>query len=143
MTTSELGMSESFYLSNMSPQTAGFNRGVWKRLENAVRGWAEDFDEIYVVMGGVLSSGNLDTIGDNRVGIPEQYYKIILDYKEPEVKAIGFLLDHESSSEPLSSFAVTIDAIETITGIDFFPALNDVLERELESNIDISLWDLD
>ena len=33
----ELQNSETFLLSNMSPQVLGFNRGLWKRLENAVR----------------------------------------------------------------------------------------------------------
>ena len=47
-------MSESFYLSNMSPQAASFNRGIWKKLESQVRTWALLYDTVYVVTGQIL-----------------------------------------------------------------------------------------
>ena len=40
MKWSSKAMSESFFMSNMSPQTPSFNRGIWKKLENLVRKWA-------------------------------------------------------------------------------------------------------
>jgi len=33
-------MSETFYMSNMSPQNPSFNRGIWETLESRVRTWA-------------------------------------------------------------------------------------------------------
>ncbi|MCW3084938.1 MAG: non-specific endonuclease [Bacteroidetes bacterium] len=59
---SEQTMSESFLMSNMSPQVPGFNRGIWKNLEGDVRQWAIDNKDIYVVTAGVLED-NLATIG--------------------------------------------------------------------------------
>ncbi len=102
MKWSENVMSESFFMSNMSPQKPGFNRGIWKRLESIVRTWAIENDEIYVVTGPVLSD-NLSAIGTNEVAIPEYYYKIILDYKEPEIKGIGFVVPNKSSKISLIS----------------------------------------
>ena len=101
-------MSESFLMSNMSPQDPGFNRGIWKKLEGLIRDWAEDNEEIYVVTGPVLVD-DLPTIGVNAVAVPEYYYKVILDNREPEIKGIGFILRNESSKTPLQNFAVTID----------------------------------
>ncbi len=49
MKWSENVMSESFFMSNMSPQKPGFNRGIWKSLESIVRTWAIENDEIYIV----------------------------------------------------------------------------------------------
>ncbi|GAH82191.1 unnamed protein product, partial [marine sediment metagenome] len=57
MKWSTTAMSESFYMSNMSPQNPGFNRGIWKKLEGQVRTWATDNEEIYIVTGPVLSEG--------------------------------------------------------------------------------------
>ena len=133
MNWSENVMSESFFMSNMSPQKPGFNRGIWKSLESIIRTWAIENDEIYIVTGPVLSD-NLSTIGTNKVAIPAYYYKIILDYKEPEIKGIGFVVPNESSKISLNKYAVTIDSIENLVGIDFFP----VLEENIESKIELT-----
>jgi endonuclease G len=74
MAWSEATMAESFYLSNMAPQEPGFNRGIWKRLEEQVRQWAVDEKAIIVVTGTVLTPG-LPTIGNNRITIPSLFYK--------------------------------------------------------------------
>jgi endonuclease G len=111
---SALTMKESFYFSNMSPQLPGFNRGVWKRLEELMRSWAIDNKAIYIVTGPLLSKG-LPTIGSNGVSIPNYYYKVILDYTQPEIHAIGFVLPNASSSATLNTFAVSIDDVEKQT----------------------------
>jgi endonuclease G, mitochondrial len=66
MTFSNQAMSETFYLSNMSPQTPAFNRGIWKNLESLVREWAKEDDSIFVVTGGILKDSK-GTIGPDRV----------------------------------------------------------------------------
>ena len=134
-------MSESFFMSNMSPQVPGFNRGVWKRLEEQVRQWAIENKEIHVVTAGVLTE-DLPVIGPNKVAVPRFYYKVILDYLEPELKGIAFILPNESSNKSMASYAVTIDKIEETTGIDFFHALPDDIEEKIESTMDLGLWHL-
>ena len=136
---SETTMKESFYFSNMSPQLPGFNRGVWKRLEELMRSWAIENNAIYIVTGPVLTP-SLPTIGGNRVSIPNYYYKVILDYTQPEIKAIGFILPNASSSASLTEFAVSIDEVEKQTGIDFFPGLPDDQENKLEKEHCTTCW---
>ncbi len=133
-------MSDTFYLSNMSPQDPSFNRGIWADLEAAVRVMAYENESIYVVTGPVLTDGPYETIGDNNVAVPKNFYKVILDYTEPEIKAIGFILPNEGSSKSLESFAVTVDKVEEVTGIDFFPSLPDDQEEIIESSLDLSRW---
>ena len=132
-------MQESFYMSNMSPQKPGFNRGIWKKLESYVRQWAYENKSIYVVTGGILSSVKT-SIGESNVGIPLYYYKVILDYTQPEIKGIGFILPNSSSSKPLQNFAVSIDEVERRTGIDFFYNLPDIDEQKIESTFNVSSW---
>lgn len=136
---SATAMRESFYYSNMSPQDPGFNRGVWKRLEEQVRDWAWENEAIYVVTGPVLSS-KLPKIGSNGVSIPAYYYKVILDYSKPSVKAIAFLLPNKSSTLGIQSYAVSINEVEKLTGIDFFPILPNVQEEQLESQLCQACW---
>ena len=139
---SDDAMNDTFYLSNMCPQKHAFNAGIWSDLESAVRSIAYTDEEIYVVTGPVLTDGPYETIGENKVAVPKYYYKVILDYTDPVIKAIGFILPAENSSEPLSYFAVTVDKVEEVTGIDFFPALPDDIEDVVEAECDSSLWAL-
>ena len=139
MAGSEKTMSESFLMSNMSPQKPTFNRGIWKKLEEQVRRWAKENAEIYVVTAGVWES-NGEAIGANHVAVPRYYYKVVLDVKKPVYKAIAFVLPNEGSSRSVFDYAVSIDSVEKLTHIDFFPALPDALENQLESEVNIELW---
>ena len=134
-------MDDSFYLSNMSPQVGSFNRGIWADLESAVRTFAAQNQSICVVTGPVLTDGPYETIGSNEVAVPHYYFKAILDYTGDEHKAIGFLLKNEGSNEDLTTFAVSIDELEEVTGFDFFPSLPDSEEKVLEASYDVTLWD--
>ena len=53
---------------------------------------------------------------------------------------IAFILPNEKSSKPLQDFVVTVDFVENITGIDFFPELDDSIDNDLESNSNPALW---
>ena len=130
---------ETFLTSNISPQTHDFNSGIWNSLEQKVRFWANKYDGVYVITGGVLN-GELPTIGEERVAVPNYFYKVLLDYNNGNPKAIAFLMEHEKSNKSLYYFAVTVDTIEHLTGIDFFPNLNDDLEEKLESSNNFKNW---
>jgi endonuclease G len=131
---------ETFFTSNISPQKHDFNSGIWNRLEQKVRYWAKKYSHLYVVTGGILSDNNYSTIGKEKVTVPKYFYKVLLDYTKPEIKAIAFLLPHEESTKPLYSFVVSIDELEKRTGIDFFSELPDDLENTLESSKNYKNW---
>ena len=121
-------MRSTFFMSNMSPQRPKFNRGVWKRLETWVRNQARFGIDLRVVTGPVLVDG-LPTIGYNLVSVPSLYYKVILS----DDRAIGFIMPNYKSKCRVESFAVSIDSVESLTGIDFFSDLPDSVEDELEA----------
>lgn len=133
-------MKETFYMSNISPQVPEFNRGIWSDLERMVRVWAQKYDKVYVVTGPVLRP-RLPKIGRiNKVSVPEYFYKVILYAEPPYVKGIAFLLKNEASAQPLSTFVVSIDEVEKLTGIDFFPQLPDEIERVVEAKSIAKEW---
>lgn len=135
----EVAMSESFYLSNMSPQVDSFNRGIWKSLEEKVRTWASEFEELIVVTGPVLAD-DLSTIGSNNVSVPDKYYKIIFYHNASNFNTIAFLMNNEESSEDLTEFIVSIDYIEELTNINFFSNLPKEDQSALEKNISSENW---
>ena len=130
---------ETFLTSNISPQEHEFNAGIWNTLEQKVRYWASKYNGVFVVTGGVLETG-LKTIGYEEVAVPNQFYKIILDNNNGNVKMIAFLLSHKNSNAPLYSFVVSVDDIESLTGIDFFPNLDDSLENAIEASVSYKDW---
>lgn len=136
---SSITMKESFYYSNMSPQNPSFNRGIWKKLEELVRTWAIENNNVYIVTGPVLK-GELTSIGINKVSVPKYYYKVILDFSQPSIKGIGFILPNLGTKESLKNYVVTIDSVEKFTGIDFFPLLQDEQENLIESTLCIECW---
>jgi len=104
-----------------------------------VREWAVKNDSIYIISGPVLT--DIDSlIGDNRVGIPKQFFKLIVDISYPTYKGIGFILGATNSDRELYTFAVTIDSIEHILNYDFFPAQDKESIEYIEGHIDLSEW---
>jgi endonuclease G len=133
-------MSESFLMSNMSPQSPAFNRGIWSKLEMQVRDWAIEKDSLYVITGPVLQA--IDTsIGPNEVAVPPFYFKVLVDLSPPDHSMIAFLLPNAKSSENLLQFAIPVDSLELLTGYDFFAAAP---EQEviawMEARLDRNSW---
>ena len=138
---SEKALSESYFYSNMSPQLPEFNRGIWSELEGALRAYIyrNPTSQLCVVTGPVLRN-DLPVIprSINQVSIPEKFWKVALDLKQK--RAIGFVIPNQVAAYPLASFAVSIDEVEQLSGIDFFPVLEDSLENRLEKQVNKGLW---
>ena len=81
------------------------------------------------------------TIGRNKVAVPDKFYKVVLDANAASPKAVGFIIPNGNIKEDLANFAVTVDAVEKVTGLDFFAALDDSDEEKLESSLDYSAWE--
>lgn len=132
-------MNESFYLSNISPQHPGFNRGVWQKLESKVRDWAIEKNGLYVVTGSIINY-QCGSISKKTIPVPCYFYKIIFKDFGSSKQMIAFLLPNESNDASLNSVITTVDKIEQLTGIDFFARLPNHIEESLESSIVISNW---
>ncbi|MBR9844718.1 MAG: DNA/RNA non-specific endonuclease [Algicola sp.] len=130
---------ETFLTSNISPQEHQFNSGIWNTLEQKVRYWAGKYDGVFVITGGVLK-GDMKTIGDEEVSVPNQFYKVLIDTNSGNIKMIAFLMPHEDSNQSLYKFVVSVDEIEDLTGIDFFSELDDAVENRLEASSSYKGW---
>lgn len=138
---SQRALSESYLYSNMSPQVADFNRGGWGDLEDAVRGYIyrNPTSQLYVVTGPILRPG-LPVIerGPHKVAIPEYYFKVVMDKKNN--RAIGFIMPNKAITQPLKTFAATIDSVEKATGLDFYNKLPKDMQVSVESRINTADW---
>jgi endonuclease G len=134
-------MKECFYYSNMCPQKHSLNAGRWKTLEEKVRDWAQEDSAIVIVCGPIVDKG-YNTIGNARVAVPQRFFKVILVPFLKKPRAIGFIMKNEKEELPLSSYVVSVDRVEKITGLNFFSALPDDVENSIESSNSTYGWSL-
>lgn len=136
---SKKAMEESFLFTNMCPQNGNLNRGDWNEMEMACRKWAKKYGDLYIVCGPILYKGKHKTIGNNKVVVPEAFFKVVLRTGD-DPQAIGFIYKNTSGNRPKDSYVNTVDEVERITGIDFFPSLPDDVEKKVEAECDLGLW---
>lgn len=132
-------MKESNLLTNICPQHASLNTGLWNVIEHDCRKWAKRYGEVYIVCGPVLLNKEHETIGVNKVVVPEAFFKVILRLN-PEPAAIGFIVRNNEGKKKKDQFINTVDDVERITGIDFFPFLEDSIEDMVEASSNIEDW---
>ena len=132
-------MRQSFSLINVCPQDASLNSGLWNSIEIDCRNWAKRFDDIYIVCGPVFYNQNHEIIGNNHVYVPEAFFKVVLCLNG-EPKGLGVIVKNNTGTKKKNMYYNSIDQVERITGLDFFPILPDDLENEVESKLDTDLW---
>ncbi|HMG57738.1 MAG TPA: DNA/RNA non-specific endonuclease, partial [Kofleriaceae bacterium] len=138
--------SQTFYLTNMVPQSAHNNRGPWAQLEDECRTIAQTGKEVFEISGGVFSAGS-GTIGSG-VSVPDQTFKVIavLDAGQgaasvtSATRVIAVMMPNSdaliSQSAPWRNFRVSVDAIEAATGDDFLSDVAPAVQAVVESRID-------
>lgn len=156
MNRSQTAMDNTFIFSNMAPQHDTFNQGIWARLEDKVRSWAIVADGVFIITGAVFDKDgdrtrDADDAADRvaprgRVAVPTHFYKIVL-HRRPSgfIDTISILLPHRdedvfNTNQHLRSHIVSIDEIESLTGIDFLPGLPDQREEAVERFVAPALW---
>ena len=132
-------MRESNLLTNICPQHSSLNSGLWNVIERDCRKWAKRYGELYIVCGPVLLNKEHETIGINKIVVPEAFFKVILRLK-PEPTAIGFVIRNNEGKKKKDQYINTVDDVERITGIDFFPFLEDSIENMVEASVNPSKW---
>lgn len=133
MKWSETAMRESFYLSNVCPQNRNLNRGDWNDLEELTRQWARRFGTVSITAGPIYYTDKPARIGANRVAVPNAFFKVLLIGYPDSPCAYGFVFPNVAGNRPLTAYQYTVDEVERITGMDFFPALPDDVERRIEA----------
>ncbi len=125
---------QTFLMTNITPQKPNLNQKVWQRLEEIESDYfARWFDGVWVLTGPIFD----DHIRHLRSGVevPDAFYRIFVD-EDPTgpPRILAFIVPQTvRGDEPLDQFMATVDEIEARTGFDFLSALEDVLEKRLES----------
>jgi endonuclease G, mitochondrial len=146
MRRSEAAAASADIYTNIAPQIAELNRRGWAELERLVREWASEYGTVFVISGPAFdrnSDGRPDavssapTIGRGKVAVPSHFFKIVarVDGNLPS-DLIGFLMPNaDGAAGNLRVYVISVDAIEAVTGLNFFPDLvsEDFEQRETDA----------
>lgn len=134
-------MGETFYFTNICPQDETLNAGDWAYLEKRVRQWANRYGHIWVVTGPIVGENRYGTIGEREVVVPDSFFKaLLIQKKNGSYSAIAFVMDNDDERYYLKDCYLTVDELETLTGFNFFPQLDDTIEEQVESKVRLSDW---
>ena len=87
---------------------------------------------------GPVFKDNKGKIGRTGVTVPGFFYKVV--YAPGARQMIAFVLPNTQEKRQLRDYAVTVDSVERLTNIDFFPQLSDTLENRLEAAVNYDSW---
>lgn len=132
-------MLESFYMSNMSPQTPELNRRTWMYLESFVRDSAVKEGSIFIVTGPIITNEVLATIGKNNVTVPDAFYKVLYDETPPE-KMLAFVVPNNKPDPNFWLYVTNVVYAEELTGLNFFSGVDTNKQEMLKCHINTNDW---
>ena len=103
------------------------------------RRWAEKYGDIYIVCGPILFNQEHETIGPNKIVVPEAFFKVVICLNGSP-KGIGFIRRNRDSSTRNDLYVNTISDVERITGITFFPLLPKDISDKIKTKANLKDW---
>lgn len=137
----QMAQLETYLISNICPQTRRLNRGIWETLEAKIKDEISQDDTtnkqvhgVYVITGPIFKKNPPDKLNSG-IAIPDEFYTIISFQKGylSTMKAVSFIFPQVLQGNDFMDYVTTIDEIERVTGLEFFPELSAAKQKNLES----------
>lgn len=139
---SDDAMWDTFHFTNCCPQDKDLNEGMWNTLEKKCRTWARRYGSVYIVTGPVIGENIYGTIGKNKVTVPDAFFKAVMVHDGSRWQSIAFVMNNNSRNPNMQKCAMSVDELEELLGLDFFAAMDDNIEAEVEKNYKLGFWKL-
>jgi endonuclease G len=145
--------SATFLMTNMMPQAPDNNQGPWEQLESYCRTLVAAGNELYIIAGGTGTGGTGSnggvtmTVANGHVTVPAQTWKVIivLPVGDTDVarvskttRTIAVILPNTQGIRTTDwrTYRVSVDAVEGLTGFDFFSNVSPLTQRIIERRVD-------
>jgi endonuclease G, mitochondrial len=142
----------TFLMTNITPQAPDNNRITWLELENYARKLVTEGNELYIVAGGrdsggQGSSGSATTIHSGDVTVPSHLWKVLVVLpvgsndvsrvtSSTRVIAVDMPNNQSVDTNNWGAYRVSVDALESLTGFDFFSNVSASVQSVVESKVD-------
>lgn len=149
---------QTFLMTNIAPQRPNLNRKLWQRLEAAEMDvLVPRFGKLWVIAGPVFPASP-QTLSSCEgwvgallamklpacVSVPDAFYKILVvpgQGPQEQARMLAFIFPQDvQGDEPLDRYLTTVDEVQRRTGLNFFPQLPAVQQRQLEGVVNVSGW---
>jgi len=144
MRWSQEAMQATYYYSNIGPQRPELNRGPWAELEDWMRRYVHYSGRRLFVITAPITGPEMPLLNKpaakEDVSAPPYFFKAIVDIDGPEKKGIAFVMKNGLNDQGILSYAVPIDSVEALSGLDLFPALEDGMEARIEAMNNAQDW---
>lgn len=132
----------TFYMTNVAPQTPALNRGLWRELELRIADlWTAKYGEIWVVVGAIPAAQTREKLGPARVDVPEMYFMLIAAQADDGVRTLAVVIPQTVDRWAFAPrYIVTVNELERLTGLEFFPDMPGFLKRPLKAERPTRLW---
>jgi DNA/RNA endonuclease G (NUC1) len=139
----------TFLMDNIIPQAPDNNQDTWNNMEQALRNYTPA-NELYIISGGAGVGGSGDngpatTIAGGKVTVPKFTWKVALVIPKGEndisrvdcsSRTIAVIVPNTNGTNPdWTTYLTTVDAVETLTGYDFFSNLPEPIQRCVEAGV--------
>lgn len=134
---------KTFLMTNIAPQRPALNRGPWREMEQRISDlWTARYGEIWVVVGTVSPTAERTTLESApSIDVPAQFYMLIAAQDEEGVRALAVMLPQTAEVDDFPVHGiVTVDELESATGLRFFPDMPKFLARPLKADRPTRLW---
>ena len=134
---------KTFLMTNIAPQRPALNRGPWRELEQRISDlWTARYGEIWVVVGTVSPAAKRTTLENApSIDVPEQFYMLIAAQDDDGVRALAVMLPQTADVDDFPVHGiVTVNELESATGLRFFPDMPKFLAHPLKADRPTRLW---
>ena len=149
------GGDSTMYMTNMCPQTQVLNGGVWEDLATLLNGtsgtsFTKTYGRVWVYTGPIFAHALVTPIGPRAIPVPSAFYNVVVRETAPGAPvAIALIIPHTTTiggatqAMALSDcwkYVTTIDRVQALTGLTFFPQPAKALPATFTSQADIRGW---
>ena len=135
---------KTFLMTNIAPQAPALNRGPWREMELRIADlWTARYGEIWVIVGALPASSapERNKLALSGIDVPERYYMIAVAQSEDGVRVLAVLMPQTTDRWAFPTHdIVTIDELEKLSGLEFFPEMPSFLKRPLQADRPTRLW---
>ena len=139
---SDKAMSDTFYFTNCCPQNSSLNGGMWSTLEKKVRDAAVEYNSVWVITGPIVGKNRYGTIGENKIIVPDSFFKALLVHDGSTYHSVAFIMDNCKQKSNMQSCIVNVNQLEERLNLNLFEALDDAIEEKVEGCYTLSIWNL-
>jgi DNA/RNA endonuclease G (NUC1) len=141
----------TMYMSNMCPQDQTFNGGEWGNFETlCTLTYPAAFGRVWVYTGPIFGAQIVNPIGPKNIPVPNAFYKILVrETAAGTPKVLAAIVPNSSTigrpgvamaDTDFWKFVTSVDRVQELTGLTFFPSPTSPLPAGFTSTVDVSGW---